>query len=260
MVAKGRGGGKTPPRVAELLINKVSTSSQAAVSRDTGLTRQTIQRYMAGIGEPSNATLQKLADYSGFSVAYLRGETPDSELFKSYPYSAGYDIWAIMLSSAETTLTLVLNNQTETKRDELSVKAIIDIANKYAFMTKELSEKFHPEHLSEVKALAIKALEIFNASDNVKETRVSKKAIEVTDKVYGSVIKHTLLVNENDTGEKHFESTKKIMVIGKADLGFSQLFGDIIKGKKYLIDEDKFTDQLFERVEIPTKPLKKKKS
>jgi transcriptional regulator with XRE-family HTH domain len=73
MVAKGRGGGKTPPRVSELLINKVSTSSQAAVSRDTGLTRQTIQRYMAGIGEPSNATLQKLADYFNITIQELRG-------------------------------------------------------------------------------------------------------------------------------------------------------------------------------------------
>lgn len=76
MSARGRGGGKTPDKVIQLLSDAVSQSSQAAVAKETGLTRQTVQRYLQGIGEPSGATLQKLADYFGVSVAELRGEKP----------------------------------------------------------------------------------------------------------------------------------------------------------------------------------------
>ena len=73
MVAKGRGGGKTPYRVVDLLNEEERKSSQAATARGTGLTLQTVQRYIKGIGEPSTATLQKIADYFGVSVPWLRG-------------------------------------------------------------------------------------------------------------------------------------------------------------------------------------------
>lgn len=71
--ARGRGGGKTPERVVELLREAVEKSSQSAVSRDTGLTQSAIGRYIQGIGEPSQSTLEKLAAYFGVSVAWLRG-------------------------------------------------------------------------------------------------------------------------------------------------------------------------------------------
>jgi transcriptional regulator with XRE-family HTH domain len=74
MSARGRGGGKTPEMVVELLREAVSKSSQAQVAKDTEQTRLTIQRYLKGIGEPSQATLDKLADYFGVTVARLRGE------------------------------------------------------------------------------------------------------------------------------------------------------------------------------------------
>lgn len=73
-MAKGRGGGKTPARVVELLNMEVAEKGQSAVSRETGLTRQTVQRYLVGIGEPSTATLKKLADYFKVPVNWLRGE------------------------------------------------------------------------------------------------------------------------------------------------------------------------------------------
>lgn len=72
--ARGRGGGKTPDKVRQLLGDAVSQSSQAAVAKETGLTRQTVQRYLQGIGEPSGATLQKLADYFDVPVYWLRGD------------------------------------------------------------------------------------------------------------------------------------------------------------------------------------------
>lgn len=74
MSPKGRGNKLTPARVVELLKADVERTSQAATARATGLTLQTVQRYIKGIGEPTTATLQKIASYFGVSVAWLRGE------------------------------------------------------------------------------------------------------------------------------------------------------------------------------------------
>lgn len=41
--------------------------------------------------------------------------------------------------------------------------------------------------------------------------------------------------------------TTTITVIGKADLGFSWKFGQIIKGQEYAIAEEDFTPDLFVR-------------
>jgi transcriptional regulator with XRE-family HTH domain len=73
-MTKGRGSGNTPQRVVEAISAAVKAKSQSAVARESGLTLLTVQRYLKGIGEPTNATLQKLADYFKTSVAYLRGE------------------------------------------------------------------------------------------------------------------------------------------------------------------------------------------
>jgi len=75
-MARERGSGITPPRVVELLKKEVSDKSMLAVSKTTGLGLAAIGRYLKGIGEPTTATLQKLADYFGVTVAWLRGEDP----------------------------------------------------------------------------------------------------------------------------------------------------------------------------------------
>ena len=74
MATKGRGGGRTPERLVELLNKAVKEISQSAVARETGITQSAVHRYMKGIGEPSQATLEKLAAYFGVSVPWLRGE------------------------------------------------------------------------------------------------------------------------------------------------------------------------------------------
>jgi transcriptional regulator with XRE-family HTH domain len=74
ILTKGRGGGKTPSMVVELLKRKVEEKSQYAVSKETGLGLATINSYLKGIGEPTTKTLEKLADYFGVSVSVLRGE------------------------------------------------------------------------------------------------------------------------------------------------------------------------------------------
>ena len=73
MTAQGRGGGGTPKRLVELLNKVVFESSQSEVARKTGLTQSAIGRYIRGIGEPSQATLQKLANYFEVHVAWLQG-------------------------------------------------------------------------------------------------------------------------------------------------------------------------------------------
>lgn len=161
MTPKGRTGGKTPERVVTLITEAVSKSSQSAVARESGLGLLTVQRCLKGIGEPSQATLEKLAAYFGVTVAWLRGETPDNELFKNYPWPSTYDMWAIMLSSAEAAMVGAIEAQNELITDELSVQEILNLADKYSSMSENLSAKFNQLHLAEVKALADKVKTIF---------------------------------------------------------------------------------------------------
>ena len=72
-MARGRGGGKTPENLVRLLSNAVANSNKAAVARDLGIGVAAVHRYLKGIGEPSDDTLQKLAVYFGVSVPWLRG-------------------------------------------------------------------------------------------------------------------------------------------------------------------------------------------
>lgn len=77
MSPKGRGNKETPYNVTKLLQDEVSRTSQAKTAKATKLTLQTVQRYIKGIGEPTTATLQKLADYFGVLVPWLQGHFGD---------------------------------------------------------------------------------------------------------------------------------------------------------------------------------------
>lgn len=81
MVARGRGGGKTPERLMLLLQEEVKKTSQAATARATGLTLDTVQRYIKGIGEPTTATLQKLSNYFEMPVERLRYDDDEYEKY-----------------------------------------------------------------------------------------------------------------------------------------------------------------------------------
>ena len=85
-MTKGRGGGKTPERLIDLLKKAVSEKSQSGVARATGLTQSAIHRYMKGIGEPSGETLQILADFFEVQVPWLQGffENMSYEKAKEY--------------------------------------------------------------------------------------------------------------------------------------------------------------------------------
>lgn len=77
-MARRSGRGETPEMVVDLLKLAVETKSQAEMSRILGVGVATINRFVHGIGEPTQETLERLADYFGKTVAELRGqELPD---------------------------------------------------------------------------------------------------------------------------------------------------------------------------------------
>ncbi len=73
-MVKGRGNKETPPRVVELLSKAVSENGLIGIENATGVGKSALSRYVKGIGEPTTATLQKLADYFKTSLSYLRGD------------------------------------------------------------------------------------------------------------------------------------------------------------------------------------------
>lgn len=75
-MARETGNGKTPQRVVDELNKMLKKSSLNAISKKTGIGISALHRYQRGIGEPTTATLEKLSDCFGKSVAWLRGESP----------------------------------------------------------------------------------------------------------------------------------------------------------------------------------------
>ncbi len=70
-MVRERGSGKTPERLVSLLSE---TKSLLALAKATGVGKSALSRYAKGIGEPTSATLQKLADHFGRPVSWLRGD------------------------------------------------------------------------------------------------------------------------------------------------------------------------------------------
>jgi transcriptional regulator with XRE-family HTH domain len=112
-MTKGRGDGKTPTEVVRRLKLAVSAKSQSAVSRETGIPLFNIQRYLKGIGEPTTATLQKLADYFGVNIRELRNDQGCILDFSGgYQVSVPYN--TLMLNAVEMALLFdVSTTQTE---------------------------------------------------------------------------------------------------------------------------------------------------
>jgi transcriptional regulator with XRE-family HTH domain len=73
-------GGFMAKRTYVMVVKLLNEHIPAEVSRNefcrvTGINRNSVDRYMARIGEPSSATLEKMAEYFGVTVESLRGET-----------------------------------------------------------------------------------------------------------------------------------------------------------------------------------------
>lgn len=66
---------KTYPRVVDLLNQHIPAMvSRNEFCRSTGINRNSIDRYLAGLGCPTDETLVKLSDYFDVSIPWLRGE------------------------------------------------------------------------------------------------------------------------------------------------------------------------------------------
>lgn len=64
----------TYPRVVELLDQYIPAKiSRNEFCRLTGVNRNSVDRYRAGLGCPTDETLEKMADYFGVTVSFLRG-------------------------------------------------------------------------------------------------------------------------------------------------------------------------------------------
>jgi transcriptional regulator with XRE-family HTH domain len=68
--------GSTYCRVVELLKREFGDKkvTKYAFCKKTGINPTSLERYLYGISEPTQISLQKLSDYFGVSVAWLRGE------------------------------------------------------------------------------------------------------------------------------------------------------------------------------------------
>ena len=67
---------ETPQRVIGLLKAEIPEKiSLNQFCKKTGINPNSVDKYLAGMTEPTQASLQKLADYFNTSVAYLRGES-----------------------------------------------------------------------------------------------------------------------------------------------------------------------------------------
>lgn len=73
-MTKGRGAGKTPAKVVELINAAIAEKSLRSISKATGLGLAALSRYAQGVGEPTQATLSKLADYFNVPVDLLRDD------------------------------------------------------------------------------------------------------------------------------------------------------------------------------------------
>jgi len=70
-MVRERGSGETPERLVKLLTE---AKSLLAIAKETGVGKSALSRYAKGIGEPTTASLQRLADYFGCSVSWLRDD------------------------------------------------------------------------------------------------------------------------------------------------------------------------------------------
>ena len=82
-MTKNTSSGKTPDIVVDLLKNAVGEKGQSAVARESGIALYSVQRYLKGIGYPTEATFQKLADYFGISVWQLQEKSGGFYWFNS---------------------------------------------------------------------------------------------------------------------------------------------------------------------------------
>src|SRR5450830_299989 len=123
---QGGGNKKTPDMLVKLLSEAVVNSSQSAVARDAGLTQSAVGRYIKGVGEPTTATLEKLAAYFKTSVAYLRGLKGITDIDLSGDEQSERYAYYNLVSATKNLLNTVLSEWPEA--DDANRKATLELA------------------------------------------------------------------------------------------------------------------------------------
>lgn len=110
---------KTYPRIVDLLDKEIPAKiSRNEFSRVTGINRNSLDRYKAGLGTPILETLQKLSDYFGVSKEWLRGantKTPDriTALLKGHIKDIGIDKVVSATGLKAVTINLLYRDKAE---------------------------------------------------------------------------------------------------------------------------------------------------
>jgi len=73
-MTKGSGSGSTHPNLVKFIQAAIAKKGQRTVELETGLSHSMLSRYKRGVGEPTSATLEKLANYFGVHVTLLRDD------------------------------------------------------------------------------------------------------------------------------------------------------------------------------------------
>lgn len=121
-MSKGRGGGKTPDMLVELLNAEIMTKGQSCVERETGLSHSMISRYKRGIGEPSSKNLKILADYFGISVWQLQGNSG------GFFWANSKDVVDKVLEISSLNFDLALENDHRLINDFSFISVILSLA------------------------------------------------------------------------------------------------------------------------------------
>jgi len=175
MAAMGRGGGKTPERIVAKISETVSELGQNGAARAIGIPLRSLQKYLMGISEPTQATLEKLAAYFEVSVAWLRGEEESdrkNRILKSIEKTTGKDMIKMVVKSLfggeEETIKELKKAGFTDKEAKLFIESVGDRFGKT--LLPGLLEKFH---ISIFKPLIDRT---FHASYD--ETKIDKNELE----------------------------------------------------------------------------------
>ena len=159
-------------RIKELRqLNKVS---QGDLAKITGLTRQAISYYENGKREPKNETLQKLAEYFGVSVTYIKGETKTE-----------------MLTKIINTMYLIICNRISMSSDR---ETIDNTENSRTIAATELMllmyQTLNLDHNKQFKEIVSKNANLLGIKGKDKLDYIRESSISATDDNYQSDIEN----------------------------------------------------------------------
>lgn len=143
---------KTYQRVVDLLNEHIPEKvSRNEFCRATGVNRNSVDRYRAGLGCPNDETLKKLADYFGVSVPWLRGDV-NTTLEQEKAYLAG---WANIQKD--------LRGEKDNVGYAEQIKDIIDVFTRQQCLAAEQGDLDEVSRLEEIKSCLDKYLNLFVA-------------------------------------------------------------------------------------------------